>query len=92
MTSKFQHNRAPSNSFCVQCLLTKKVPNSRITAQSKHAVPRLLDRLARDAMQPARIEGYIKIMTMLADSQCSHSQKLDILIGSTNANYNNQLD
>ena len=51
----------------------KKVPYSRTTAWFKHAVPRLLDRLARDAMQPARIEGCIKIATMLADDQCSHS-------------------
>ena len=67
------HNRALSNSFRVQCLLANKVPNSRTTARSKHAVPRLLDRLARDAVQTARKEGYIKIATMLGDVQCSHS-------------------
>ena len=86
------HNCALSNSFRVQYLLANKVPNSRTTARSKHAVPRLLDRLARDAMQPARIEGYIKIVTMLGYGRFSHSWKVDILIGSTNANYNNQLD
>jgi len=62
--------------FPIQCFLTNKVPNRRTTTGFKHAVPRLLDRLARDAMQPARIEGYIKIATMLGDvqcSQCSHS-------------------
>jgi len=56
-----------------QCLLANKVPNSRTTARSKHAVPRILDRLARDAVQTARIEGYIKIATMLGYGQCSHS-------------------
>ena len=70
------HNRALSNSFRAQCLLATKITNSRGIARSKHAVPRLFDRLARDAMQPARIKGYIKIATMLGDvqcSQCSHS-------------------
>ena len=67
------HNRALSNSFRVQCLLTNKVLNSRTTARSKHAVPRLLDRLARDAVQTARKEGYIKIASMLGYGQCSHS-------------------
>ena len=67
------HNRALSNSFRVQCLFANKVPNRRTTARSKHAVPRILDRLARDAVQTARIEGYIKIATMLGDGQCSHS-------------------
>ena len=67
------HNRALSNSFRAQCLLANKVPNSRTTARSKHAVPRLLDKLARDAVQTARKEGYIKIASMLGYGQCSHS-------------------
>ena len=86
------HNRALSNSFRVQYLLSNKATNSRTTARFKHAVPRLLDRLARDAVQTARKEGYIKITTMLGDSRCSHPWKVDILIGSADADYNNQLD
>jgi len=63
------HNHALSNSFRVQCLLAIKVSNNRTTARFKNAVPRFLDRLARDAVQTARKEGYIKIATMLGDVQ-----------------------
>ena len=35
-------------------VFANKVPNRRTTARFKHTVPRLFDRLARDALQPAR--------------------------------------
>jgi len=54
---------------------------------------RLLDRLARDALQPARKEGYIKIAIMLEDIADAHILWMaDVLVGSIDNNYNDTTD
>jgi len=52
---------------------------------------RLLDRLACDALQPARKEGYIKIAIMLEDIANAHIPWMtDILVGSVDNDYNDK--
>jgi len=52
---------------------------------------RLLDRLARDVLQPARKESYIKIAIMLEDTADAHILWMaDILIGSVDIDYNDK--
>ena len=68
-------------SFQVRYLPADKVPDREIT--TKQAVPRLIDRLARHAMQPARKEGYIKFATIfghIADTRTSWM--VDVFVGS----------
>ena len=55
---------------------------------AKQADPRLLDRLARDALQPGREEGYIKTVIILGDiADVRTSWMVDVLVGSTNTDY-----
>ena len=68
-------------SFQVRYLPADKVPDRETT--TKQAVPRLIDRLARHAMQPARKEGYIKFATIfghIADARTSWM--VDVFVGS----------
>jgi len=78
-----------SSSLRFFALPTNKVPDIEITAQFKQAVPRLFDRRARDALQTARREDYIKIATMLVDIADARTfSVVDVLI----TDYNDKLD
>ena len=55
-------------SFQIQYLPGNEVPNRETVTRFKQAALRLLARLARDVLQPARRESYIKIAIMLEDT------------------------
>ena len=59
----------------------------------KKAVLRLIDRLARHAMQSARKEGYIKIATIFGHiSDARTSWMADVFVSSINTDYINKLN
>ncbi len=71
---------------------TEKVPNKESVDRFKQAALRLLDRLARDATQPARKEGYNKIAGMLDDITDARTPWMaDVLVGSINTDYADKL-
>ena len=68
-------------SFQVKYIPADKVPDKE--TNTKQVVPRLIDRLARHAMQPARKKGYIKFATIfghIADARTSWT--VDVFVGS----------
>jgi len=82
----------PFPSCQVQYLPVDKVPNRETVARFRQAALRLLDRLARDALQPARKESYIKIATMLEDIADARTPWMaDVLVGSIDTDYNDKL-
>ncbi|KAF5353538.1 hypothetical protein D9756_008013 [Leucocoprinus leucothites] len=78
--------------FDVEYPPTDKVPNKEAIHRFKQAALRLLDRLGRDAVQPARKEGYAKIAGMLDDIVDARTPWMaDVLVGSINTDYNDKL-
>jgi len=62
------------------------------TAQLKKAALRLLDRLARDALEPARKEGYNRIATIMEDTIDSRTPwTADIFVTSIDTDYSDKL-
>lgn len=78
--------------FDVEYPPTEKQPSREAIDRFKHAALRLLDRLARDALQPARKEGYSKIANMLDDIADARTPWMaDVLVGSINTDYPDKL-
>jgi len=72
--------------------ISYKVPNRETTTRSKQAAARLLDRLARDALQSAMKEGYIKVANMLGDiADACIPWMIDILVCSIDIDCNDKL-
>lgn len=89
---KLQHLVDSLPSFDVEYPPTEKVPNKETIDRFKQAALRLLDRLARDAVQPARKEGYNKIANMLDDIADARTPWMaDVLVGSINTDYADKL-
>lgn len=71
---------------------TEKLPNRETVDRFKQAALRLLDRLARDAAQPARKDGYNKIASMFDDITDARTPWMaDVLVGSINTDYADKL-
>jgi ATP-dependent Lon protease len=78
--------------FDVEHPPTENVPSRESIDRFKQAALRLLDRLARDATQPARKEGYSKIANMLDDIADDRTPWMaDVLVGSINTDYADKL-
>jgi ATP-dependent Lon protease len=71
---------------------SEKVPSPDAVDRFKQSALRLLDRLANDAGQQSRKEGYHKIANMLDDiSNARTPWMADVLIGSVNSEYADKL-
>lgn len=78
--------------FDVEYPPTEQIPTKEAIERFKQAALRLLDRLARDAAQPARKEGYNKIASMLDDIADARTPWMaDVLVGSINTDYADKL-
>lgn len=71
---------------------TERIPSRDVVDKFKHSALRLLDRLANDAVQSSRKEGYQKIASMLDDITDARAPWMaDVLIGSINGEYDDKL-
>ncbi|KAF8903056.1 Lon protease C-terminal proteolytic domain-containing protein [Mucidula mucida] len=71
---------------------TERIPSRDVVEKFKHSALRLLDRLAKDAVQSSRKEGYQKIASMLDDITDARAPWMaDVLIGSINGEYDDKL-
>ncbi|KAF9442272.1 ATP-dependent protease La [Macrolepiota fuliginosa MF-IS2] len=89
---KLQHITTSLPVFDVEYPSTEAVPSRDTIDRFKQAALRLLDRLARDAVQPARKEGYNKIASMLDGITDARTPWMaDVLVGSINTDYADKL-
>lgn len=71
---------------------TERVPSSEIVDKFKQSALRLLDRLAQEAAQQSRKDGYNKIAAMLDDITDARAPWMaDVLVGSINSQYSDKL-
>lgn len=71
---------------------TERIPTHDIVEKFKSASLRLLDRLAKDAVQSSRKEGFIKISNMLDDITDARAPWMaDVLSGTINGDYDDKL-
>ncbi|TFK71533.1 ATP-dependent protease La [Pluteus cervinus] len=71
---------------------TEKVPSRETVDKFKQSALRLLDRLARDAVQQSRKDGYHKIASMLEDITDARAPWMaDLLMGTVNGEHSDKL-
>lgn len=71
---------------------TERLPSRDLVEKFKHSAMLLLDRLARDSVQPSRREGYHKIAAMVDDITDSRASWMaDMLIGTINGEFSDKL-
>ncbi|KAJ7623497.1 ATP-dependent protease La [Roridomyces roridus] len=76
----------------IQYAPAEKVPSRKSVDTFKQSALRLLDRLARDAGQQIRRDGYNKISAMLEDITDSRASWMaDILVGTVNVTFGDKL-
>ncbi|KAF9006341.1 ATP-dependent protease La [Hymenopellis radicata] len=81
-----------SSLYMIEYPPTERIPSRDVVEKFKHSALRLLDRLAKDAVQSSRKEGYQKIASMLDDITDARAPWMaDVLIGSINGEYDDKL-
>jgi ATP-dependent Lon protease len=71
---------------------TNGVPSSESVAVFKGAALRLLDRLANDASQPSRKDGWLKVSAMVEDVSDSKAPSMaDVMVAAVNGEYSDKL-
>ncbi|KAA1475792.1 ATP-dependent protease La [Dentipellis sp. KUC8613] len=68
-------------------------PSREVIAAFRSAALRLLDRLAKDSVQPRRKEGWLKIVSLVEETSDDRMGWLaDTLVSAVNGEYNDKLD
>ena len=71
---------------------TERVPSREAVDKFKYSATRLLDRLAKDSVQHAKRDGYVKIAAMLEDVTDARAPWMaDVLVGTINGEYVDKL-
>ncbi|KIM90045.1 hypothetical protein PILCRDRAFT_812855 [Piloderma croceum F 1598] len=91
-----KNNKSKSVDSLVVCPVeypdTNGVPSSESVAVFKGAALRLLDRLAKDASQPSRKDGWLKVSAMVEDVSDSKAPSMaDVMVAAVNGEYSDKL-